>query len=84
MLKAYSEEKRFVSVSRQHSADDCVSPGRATRQSSIVAAIQVAVLGKWGSHWVNVDLGIPKAGETKVARNALCLAAHPVSPCLVL
>ncbi len=42
--------------------------GRGPRQSSIVAAINGAVLGKWESLSVNFDFGIPEEGETMVAR----------------
>jgi len=53
--------------------------GQSASQSSIVAAIHVAVLGLLESADASGDLRMsPEPGKTAVARNALCFADHPV------
>ena len=53
--------------------------GQSASQSSIVAAIHVAVLGFLESVDASGDFRMsPEPGKTAVARNALCFADHPV------
>ncbi len=53
--------------------------GQSAPQSSIVAAIHVAVLGLLEGSDASGDLRMsPEPGKTAVARNALCFADHPV------